>query len=245
MRPIVSIIIPTHNEADYITNTLIVARTAAEKSGVPHEIIVVDNNNTDATVDLVEVWVQYYPTIRLVHESQPGLTYARERGRLEAKGDFLIYIDADTHINSKFIWGVYCTLATKRYVGGVGVPYGFYDAPDWLELGCRAFFGVWKIYSKTIRKDFLFGPAFAVRADIMRRLGGFDTNIQFYGEDANTTKRVSAITSTRFLWDCGVRTSARRYKSMGPAKLAYIYFVNYLSMMLKGKPSKHNYTEVK
>jgi glycosyltransferase involved in cell wall biosynthesis len=83
-----SVIIPTYNEADCIADCL----DALQNQVVaPDEIIVVDNNSTDSTVDIV----QRYPQVQLLREDRQGQLYARQVGFDAATSDYIATIDAD------------------------------------------------------------------------------------------------------------------------------------------------------
>ena len=56
------------------------------------EIIVVDNNSTDQTKYII---TKKYPNIRLIHEKQQGVSYARNRGIKESKNEWIAFLDSD------------------------------------------------------------------------------------------------------------------------------------------------------
>lgn len=61
------------------------------QSRPPDEIIVIDNASADRTGDVA----REVPGVQVIHEPRKGLVIARERGRHEASGDVLVYVDAD------------------------------------------------------------------------------------------------------------------------------------------------------
>ena len=83
-----SVIIPTYNEEQYIGSCL---RSLLNQTDKPDEIIVVDNNSTDATVKIVKS----FSGVKLLKESRQGQLYARKLGFDSAKSDILATIDAD------------------------------------------------------------------------------------------------------------------------------------------------------
>lgn len=89
MRKTLSIIIPAYNEERHLRRCLeaIAAQTVA-----PDEVIVVDNNSTDATADIA----RQFPFVTVVRESRQGRVYARDAGFDAATTDILGRIDADT-----------------------------------------------------------------------------------------------------------------------------------------------------
>ncbi len=88
-NPEVSIIIPAYNEEKDILPTLQSLVAATPKLCV--EIIVVNNNSTDKTEQLVKA-----TGIKCITEMQPGVTAARNAGLAEAKGKYIMNADADT-----------------------------------------------------------------------------------------------------------------------------------------------------
>ena len=90
-RPSISLIIPAYNEEAYLGACL--DAVMANIAGKALEIIVVDNNSTDGT----KAVAQLYPAVTYVFEPEKGITRARQRGFLTARGDILAYVDADTH----------------------------------------------------------------------------------------------------------------------------------------------------
>ena len=88
--PTISLIIPAYNEEKYITDCLIhVLKNSGDKF---LEVLVIDNASTDMTSAIAA----RYDNVRIVREDKKGLTSARQRGYLEAKGDILAFVDADT-----------------------------------------------------------------------------------------------------------------------------------------------------
>ena len=90
-RPTISLIIPAYNEEAYLGACL--DAVMANVAGKALEIIVIDNNSTDGTRAVAE----RYPAVTYVFEPEKGITRARQRGFLTARGDILAYVDADTH----------------------------------------------------------------------------------------------------------------------------------------------------
>ena len=90
-----SVVIPAYNEASVIGDT--VARVAAylEASG-NHELIVVDDGSRDATASIVQAFAEEHPCVRLVsNPGNRGKGYAIRNGVLHARGEYVLYTDAD------------------------------------------------------------------------------------------------------------------------------------------------------
>jgi glycosyltransferase involved in cell wall biosynthesis len=92
-----SIVIPAYNEERRLPQTLRrVLDWLAKGNFRFRELIVVDDGSRDGTVRLVEEFAQTNPTLRLVRNpGNRGKGYAVRNGMLEAKGDWILYSDAD------------------------------------------------------------------------------------------------------------------------------------------------------
>lgn len=99
-----SIIISTYNNAASLVRTLnSVAKQDADST--MWECVVVNNNSSDDTAERVAAFAKEHAdlNIRLVDEDKQGLSYARNRGIAESKGQFLVFIDDDETINEGFV----------------------------------------------------------------------------------------------------------------------------------------------
>lgn len=99
-----SLIIPTYNRAEQLLGALesVVRQTARPEQW---ECVVVNNNSPDDTLVRFEAFAAQYPALnlRIVTETQSGVSYARNRGIAESKADLMAFIDDDERINEDFI----------------------------------------------------------------------------------------------------------------------------------------------
>ncbi|MAP93420.1 MAG: dolichol monophosphate mannose synthase [Ponticaulis sp.] len=90
----VSLILPTRNEAGNIAEAIRRAHEALD--GIPHEIIVVDDNSPDGTADLVRSIAADDPSVRCIQRiGRRGLASACIEGALSAAGQVVAVMDAD------------------------------------------------------------------------------------------------------------------------------------------------------
>lgn len=92
----VSVVIPAYNEQKVIETCL---RALTDQTHPADEIIIVDNNSSDDTVALAST----FPGVRVVSESQQGITYARTTGFDAATMDVIARIDADTVVSPNWV----------------------------------------------------------------------------------------------------------------------------------------------
>lgn len=124
MNPHLSIIIPAYNESSRITATLFDIHEYLQKQSYTAEVLVVVNNTTDNTVEVVEALQKEMPYLRVVdigmHESGARTKgYAVRHGILHTTGAYKVFMDADNatkiHEIEKF-W--------KHFENGANVVFG-------------------------------------------------------------------------------------------------------------------------
>ncbi|MDQ7058490.1 MAG: glycosyltransferase [Ghiorsea sp.] len=86
---LVSIIIPTYNYAEYVHKAV---ESAFNQTYPNIEIIVVDDGSTDNTAAVMQAYAEQ---VIYIQQENQGAAAARNRGLLEAKGDFICFLDAD------------------------------------------------------------------------------------------------------------------------------------------------------
>lgn len=113
--------IPVFNEEEYIKQCLESLQNQTEHAD---EIVVVDNNCSDKTMDIVK----QFP-VRIVHEKSQGMAVARTRGFNEAKHDILARCDADSILAPNWIERIKYNFSRKRRVDGLIGTVTMYDFP--------------------------------------------------------------------------------------------------------------------
>lgn len=227
-RKKISVIIPARNEEKYIESCI---RSVKSQDFNDYEIIVVDNGSTDKTSEIAKKL-----GANVVFEPQVGLPRARETGRRTANGEILLYIDADTIIPASYLSTVSEFLDSHSETVAVTNPFLFYDGNWKTNIFIRFAFKVacplyYKILATFHLSKSIFGGSFAVRKHILEKIGGFNTNIKFFGEDTDISLRISKEGPIAFLPDLYASTSARRYISNGFLKTLFIYLFYHFSLL--------------
>lgn len=95
-QPLLSVVIPTYKEAARLPQTLDEILPYLTSKFPEHEILVVDDNSPDATGQIVEEYRSRYPQVRLITQfDKRGKGSAVRRGCLEARGNYVLFMDAD------------------------------------------------------------------------------------------------------------------------------------------------------
>lgn len=99
-----TVIICTHNPVHKIFSRCLAAVTDANKRYKADEVIIVDNNSTTpiADLDYVQDFCKKNISVKIINETQQGLTPARIRGIKEASASILVFIDDDNFISTDF-----------------------------------------------------------------------------------------------------------------------------------------------
>jgi len=183
----ISFIVPAFNEEKLIEATLRSITAAAEvfhTRGWPTELIVCDNNSTDHTADVARA-----AGAKVVFEPLNQIARARNTGASVATGDWLVFVDADSHPSRELLDDTAQVITTGRFVGG-----GVTVKLDEFFFGMAFFTALWNFTSRVRRwcaGSFIFCEARAFRA-----IGGFSH--EFYAsEEIDFSKRLQAFGRTR------------------------------------------------
>lgn len=118
----ISIIICTCNRAEYLRSTLEAMSYVQIPDGLTVELIVVDNDSTDSTAEVIKSCKSQHLPIRYIHEAKRGLSRARNRGMAEAQGEILLWTDDDVRPSRNWIEGMCAPILEKKadvVAGGV------------------------------------------------------------------------------------------------------------------------------
>jgi glycosyltransferase involved in cell wall biosynthesis len=239
----ISVIVCAYNEAGYLGPCL---QSLVSQSRKPDEILVVDNASTDRTAEVAAA-----AGVRVIHEARRGLVRAREAGRREASGDVVVYLDADCRAPADWLARIESRLTRRPSLVALSGPYRFYDW-DWLGRTLIRAYDVTLapltqlVVYRMLRAGTLFyGGNFAVRREALEAIEGFDTRIEFHGEDTNVGRRLVAVGEVAMAGECWLYTSARRYRAMGKWRVFRLYVRNFWSEILHHAPSDHEHLDVR
>ena len=154
----ISIIVPTFNEARYLPGTL----DAIQRNQSSHEVIVVDAGSSDGTVEIaLERGTQ------LISSSVKQRAAQMNLGAQSARGDVFLFLHADTRLPQDALTKIESARAKRCVVGG-----GFvrrYESPSRFLRGTCALAGI----RTRLSGWFLGDQAIFVRAEVFKILGGF------------------------------------------------------------------------
>jgi glycosyltransferase involved in cell wall biosynthesis len=158
-KPLISVVIPTYQHASTLTECLdsVLAQTYKNI-----EIIVVDDGSTDNTQ---EVLAKFKDRVSIIKQENQGSNLARNRGWKEAKGEYLIFCDADVIMDSRMLEKLHGALQSN-----VNASFAYSS----FKFGWKSFKGV-EFDSEFLKKRNFIHTSALVRA---KDFPGFDPEIK-------------------------------------------------------------------
>jgi glycosyltransferase involved in cell wall biosynthesis len=208
LRPVkISIVIPAFNEERLLGESLAQIKSAANvfiQRGWEFELIVCDNNSTDRTSEIARA-----SGAKVVFEPFNQIGRARNSGAAAATGDWLVFVDADSHPSPGLFSGVADAIISGKILAGGAT----------IELDEKMFAANfvtqgWNLVSRF--NKWLAGSFIFIEAAAFRELGGFNPEI-FAAEELELSQRLKKIARARgkkivILHKHPLKTSARKMR---------------------------------
>ena len=178
-----SVVIATFNRAGELRRTL--QSLATLVTAGPWEIVVVDNNSTDSTREIVAEAAEAAPIpVRYVHEPVQGRSAALNAGIAAARGEIIVTTDDDVRVEPDWLDQIGRAFERLRcdYIGGRVLPLWSARPPAWLSDRSGPHWAVIALldYGPTpfeLTSRMPLGVNMAFRRDAFDRVGGWDTRI--------------------------------------------------------------------
>jgi len=227
-NPECSLVVPAYNEAAALPATLAAARRALESAGTSWELVVVDNNSSDATAELARA-----AGARVVFEPINNIARARNAGGRAAAGRFLLFLDADTILPPAVFQEALAQLRGGTCCGG-GATVVF-DSP--IPFFARAFTALWN--SLAPRLGYAAGSFVYCPKEAFDAVGGFDAKL-YASEEVHFSKALARWGRPRGMamriGRVPVRTSARKTAWFSqPRLLATLLLLMFFPFLARSK----------
>jgi glycosyltransferase involved in cell wall biosynthesis len=183
--PDVSVIICTYNRGESLSATLDSLAQLKLPSGLSWELILVDNNSTDNTKKIVEVFASNsLVPLRYFHESKQGLSHARNRGIQEAAGKIIVFTDDDVTVAEDWLSQLLDVFHQRGCMaaGGKIIPVWTTPQPRWFtDQGPYSLAGavISCQWGEEIREapHPPFGANMAFKSEVFQKYGVFRTDL--------------------------------------------------------------------
>ena len=176
----------TYNRGELLGDAVRSVLGQREKDEASFELIVVDNNSTDSTRELVERAARMDERVRYVFEPQQGLSHARNAGIRMARGPLVAFTDDDVRVERDWVAAIIRAFAeypAADAVGGRVLPLWPSPPPAWLTrdhwapLALMDFGPDWFAVTPE-HQVCLMGANMAFRRDVFHAVGMFATEFQ-------------------------------------------------------------------
>jgi GT2 family glycosyltransferase len=218
-----SIIIVSYNTKDLTLKTIRLLLLNLKKEKFSYEIIIIDNNSSDNSINAIEEIKKQNQNIILIKNKQNfGYSKANNQGIKKAKGEYILFLNSDvlaTRVNFSEILDY---LDKNPDVGGLTVKVLLDN--NQLDWAChRGFPTLWNSFCYFLRLEKIFshiplinkifggyhlmgkninqiheidspsGAFFLTRKNVLKKIGGFDENFFMYGEDLDLAFRIKKL----------------------------------------------------
>ena len=215
----VSVIIPVFNEEKYINKCL---ESLQEQEEKPEEIIIVDNNCTDRTIEIAKKY-----SVKIIKEKKQGITFARNKGFEAAKYEILARCDADSILPPDWIKRIKRDFFSKKIDALTG-PVIFYDLPLKTFFFTKVYLATMAILQKGANT--LIGPNMVISKKVWTKVKNkVCLNDKVVHEDIDLAIHINQIGGKIYVDEkLIVKVSGRRIK-----KNPFSFFIEYPIRLIK------------
>jgi glycosyltransferase involved in cell wall biosynthesis len=179
-----TVILCTHNRCETLAKAMHSIAIQALPQSVVWEVLVVDNNSTDRTREVVEEFCIREPgRFRYLFESRQGLSNARNAGIRNARGDIIAFMDDDATVEPTWLENLLTAFQDDECagVGGRVLPEWTTSPPRWLPVGSRHSLAPLVLFDLGTERHELkeapFGANMAYRKAMFDKYGSFRTDL--------------------------------------------------------------------
>jgi glucosyl-dolichyl phosphate glucuronosyltransferase len=189
----ISVIVCTYNRARLLTKMLDSFFAQEKLDTFTWEFIVVDNNSSDDTRDVVRYFHSIDQRVSYCHESEQGLSHARNRGIKEAKGVCLAFADDDVIVDKNWLPSLVQVFNETDAIavgGKIIADFGDFRPPQWIIKNQKLLTGPLvshdygnQIFEYTFQMNPFVGANMSFRRDVFGKFGEFNVSIGFNSKE--------------------------------------------------------------
>ncbi|MGH9127326.1 MAG: glycosyltransferase [Acidimicrobiales bacterium] len=178
-RPrLVSIVVPVRNAAGVLADQL--AALAGQRYRGEREVVIVDNGSTDGSAEVAAAWSERLPLHVVSAPAPAGINVARNAGAAAARGELLVFCDADDVVAPGWLAAMASTARWADIVGGP-LDEATLNRPD--QRAWRPPTPATALPRALRFLPYAPGGNLAVWAEVWRALGGFDERFSVGGTE--------------------------------------------------------------
>jgi len=232
----ITVILCTFNRCELLANALESLARSVVPAGVDWDVLVVDNNSTDRTADVIKSFCKQYPTrFSYLFEPLAGKSNALNAGIRESRCDVLAFTDDDVVVEPTWLQNVTRAVdGTYAGVGGRILPEQTFSPPDWIPSDDRHALAPLAVFDPAIAVGPMDQPPYGANMAYDRRVfekyGGFRTDLGPQAGSKNPQKSEDSEFGQRLL-ALGERLryepSAVVYHTVPPHRVQKKYFLDW------------------
>lgn len=229
-NPHISIIIPTLEE-EKILPRMLKQFSPEIRQANRIELIVSDGGSNDRTLQIAS---EHNARIVLKKEGErENISIGRNRGAKEARGDILIFLNADVIFEDvgRFFETVDATFLDERIIGAtcnVNIYPEEQRLRDWMFHNFfNAYFWLLNLAGLGMGR----GECHIIRRPVFEKIGGYDPRLAA-GEDFDLFMRLKRFGKVRYLLSLTVFESPRRFRRYGYLWISLLWFLNAVSVLI-------------
>lgn len=173
MNPVVSIIVPCYNQAQYLDECL---QSVFDQTYQNWECIIVNDGSPDETEKIATAWQIKDSRFVYLFKENGGVSSARNLGIENAKGEYILPLDADDKISNEYL-----KLGVAAFENGHELTIVYCNAEKFGKVS-----GVWILPEYSLERLTLENMIFCsgiFKKEDWRKVGGYDENLIYGSED--------------------------------------------------------------
>ena len=221
--PMISVVIPAHNEERYLPATLEALQNQSYRG---FEIIVVANGCSDKTAKIARERCH-----RLIILATRSLGMARNLGARAARGDLLLFLDADTLLEPRALRVIAEEFSPAEAAGTL------HARPDGDRLACQIIYRFknlmhrWKLHTGSSGVILCWKEHF-------EKTGGFDEGLEVR-ENSELIRRLKRFGRYRYISSVSATTSMRRYEQRGVGRVLWLWLRLWIQSLVGDLHQRH------
>jgi glycosyltransferase involved in cell wall biosynthesis len=241
--PLISVIIPTLNEEKLIPRVL--AQFTQDLKDKYHiELVISDGGSTDTTLSIVDKIAD--KIITPAPAEKQNISIGRNAGGLNASGNYLCFINADTVINNP---NHFFEKAINAFEDAkiLAVTFKVKVFPEEEKLVDKIFHSIYNNYVFILNKFGIGmgrGECQMMRKSVYLQVGGYNESTPA-GEDFDLYRRIRKLGKIKYIRDLTVFESPRRYRKEGYLKVFWNWTINSLSVFFLNKAVSKKWESVR
>lgn len=196
-KPFFSVVIPLYNKAHYIEACV---KSVLQQRFSDFELLIVNDGSTDASIQKLASFDDH--RIQLFHQANKGAAVARNKGVVNAKAEFIAFLDADDLWKENHLFEIYhsilqfpeekvFTTKLSRFEANQKIEKGKYNFKESTQIEVLAYF------KNSLKSDLLNTSGLVIQKAFFNELGGFNEAI-VSGQDTDLFIRIGLETDVVF-----------------------------------------------